>query len=59
VRVRAVTLRERFWVRGWTWLGWLNTCLAVAFGVVLVRITRDDITIGWEFHPASDFPRPR
>lgn len=53
-----LTARDRFWIRGWTWLGLLNTALAITCGRVLVRIASNGRTVGWRVQPASDFPRP-
>ena len=56
-------MRDRFWIRGWTWLGLLNTAFAITCGRVLCRIRSDDSgqwrTVGWDVRKASDFPRPR
>ena len=58
-----LAMRDRFWIRGWTWLGLLNTAFAITCGRVLCRIRSDDSgqwrTAGWDIRPASDFPRPR
>jgi hypothetical protein len=53
-------LRDRFWIRGWTWLGLLNTAFAITCGRVLVRTidTETRRTLEWEVVPASRWPRP-
>lgn len=53
-------LRDRFWIRGWTLHGLVNTVLACCAGVVLVRTVDSESgrTVGWSFAAASRFPRP-
>jgi len=56
-----MTLRDRFWIRGWTWLGLLNTVLACLCARVVWREvdTETGETIRWGISNASKWPRPR
>lgn len=53
-----MTLRERFWIRGWTPLGLFNSLAACLTGRVLVRLVSRERTVGWRWQRAEDFPRP-
>lgn len=49
--------KNRFYVRGYSWLGLLNTLLGCLFNRVLVQhVNDDDETIRWTWGIATDFP---
>lgn len=50
-------LRRRFYLRGTTWLGLLNTLLAFLFNRVLVKHSNYNKTIAWSIRRGTDFPR--
>ena len=53
-----IYLRNRFYLRGTTWLGLLNTVLACLCNRVLVRSARllDGKTVRWSIGKGTDFP---
>lgn len=52
-----IYFRNRFYIRGTTWLGILNTALAILFNRVLVRHVDDQSgkTVRWSWRKGTDF----
>lgn len=51
-------LRDRFYLRGTTWLGLLNTALAFVLNRVLVRcVDSSGDTVLWRMGRGTDFPK--
>lgn len=52
-------LRNRFYLRGLTWLGLLNTILASLSNRVIVRHVDSETrrVVGWSIGKGTDFPK--
>jgi hypothetical protein len=54
---RRAYFRNRFYFRGWTWMGVINTVTACAANRVLVRrLDQDGKTLGWFWSKGTAFP---
>ena len=52
-------LHNRFYLRGTSWLGLVNTALACVSNRVVVRHVKAGRTIGWSLQRGTDFPPSR
>lgn len=50
-------IRRRFYIRGTTWLGLINTLLAFLFNRVLVKHSNYSKTVAWSIRRGTDCPR--
>ena len=51
-------MSNRCYIRGWTWLGLLNTALGCLFNRVLCKHVDEDTgkIVKWSIRKATDFP---